>query len=333
LGEAVILDIGHGNSAVLSDDFGVVIIDAGVGATLLEFLHEGNIREIDEVIISHADSDHISGIISLLSQRDLLIHTIRLNGDAAKNTTVWNAFRVALADARKRGETRVYTELTTTSTDAISRGEIRIEVLAPTPEIIVSGVGGRDLRGRQLSANSVSAVIRVVNKDVPQVLFAGDIDGIGLDNLLEEYPEPRARVLVFPHHGGRPGRDDAFEFAYRLCGAVLPEIVVFSIGRGKHGTPLPEIIRGVRLAVPKAHVACTQLSERCAATLPAGIPHHLSERAARGRSTNSCCCGTLELMLGEMDIARAPSLNEHRQFVMREAPTALCIEGRSEADD
>jgi hypothetical protein len=39
------------------------------------------------------------------------------------------------------------------------------------------------------------------------------------------------------------------------------------------------------------------------------------------------------MVLGESDIARTPSLIEHRQFVMREAPTALCMEPRTEAGD
>ena len=60
-----ILDVGHGQCVVLQDARGTVIFDAGSGPTLLEFLHESGIAEIDAVIISHADADHLSGLVSL----------------------------------------------------------------------------------------------------------------------------------------------------------------------------------------------------------------------------------------------------------------------------
>ena len=37
-----------------------------------------------------------------------------------------------------------------------------------------------------------------------KVLLTGDLDGIGLENLLEETGDIKSRVLVFPHHGGVP---------------------------------------------------------------------------------------------------------------------------------
>src|SRR6185436_11845015 len=68
LAELTILDVGHGNCAVLRDDRGAVIVDTGVGVTLLEFLEQCGITAIDAVLISHSDSDHVAGLIKLLSQ-------------------------------------------------------------------------------------------------------------------------------------------------------------------------------------------------------------------------------------------------------------------------
>jgi competence protein ComEC len=148
---------------------------------------------------------------------------------------------------------------------------------------------------------------------------------VGLECLLVECPEPRARVLVFPHHGGRPARADPEHFAARLCTIVRPDVVIFSIGRGKHATPQPDVIRGVLRATPSAHIACTQLSERCAASLPSSTPTHLNDRPARGRAGNTCCAGTIELTL-RGDASTYTTLRAgHRAFVEREAPTALCL--------
>lgn len=320
-----ILDIGHGNCSVLRDERGTVIIDAGLGETLLEFLEQGAVTEIDVVLVSHADADHIAGIVTLLSQRHITIGTLYLNTDTLRRTTMWNAFRVALRDARMRLATSVHMELTTETSIQLHRGNVRLEVLAPTPEVAASGAGGRDMHDRLLSANAMSAVIRIVSNGTPEVLLPGDVDGTGLENLLAEYPEPHARVLVFPHHGARPGQSNPFDFAERRCRAVRPDVVVFSIGRGKHGTPLPEIVRGVRTGAPNAHIACTQLSEWCAASLPTNSPTQLGRHAAKGRAVNACCAGSLELTLTAEEPVYAPALAEHRAFVVRHAPTALCI--------
>ncbi len=334
MADLTVLDIGHGNSAVLIDERGTVIIDAGVGDTLLEFLEYRGIVEIDAVLISHADADHVAGVLTLVTQPHVAVRTVFLNSEALRQTALWTDFRVALQDARTRHATRVHVELTTESTAQLDRGGLLLEVLAPTPEIAASGAGGHDLSGRLLTANTMSAVIRIIANGTPEVLLPGDLDGIGLENLLAEHPEPRARVLVFPHHGGRPGsRVDPFEFAVRLCRAVQPEVVMFSIGRGKHGTPLPEIVRGVYAGAPDAHIACTQLSERCAGRLPSLPPSHLGARPARGRARNACCAGTMEVTLGGTMPAYAPRLNVHLTFIRQAAPTALCMGSVTEVAD
>ncbi len=53
-----ILDVGHGNGAVLVDDNGVVVIDAGPGSALLEFLRHEGIDRINVLLISHADKGY-----------------------------------------------------------------------------------------------------------------------------------------------------------------------------------------------------------------------------------------------------------------------------------
>jgi len=188
----------------------------------------------------------------------------------------------------------------------------------------MAGPGGRDLQGRQLSANSMSVVVRISYQSVPQVLLAGDLDAVGLDNLLEHYPSPRAAVLVFPHHGGRPANADPTQYAIRLSQAVQPEVVVFSIGRGRYQTPRPEIVAGILRILPTAHIACTQLSTYCAVGLPSVSPIHLAPVVARGRASNACCAGSILLTLNPRAAQPLPGLRDHHAFVIANAPSALC---------
>lgn len=326
MADLTILDVGHGNCAILRDGRGAVIIDAALGETLLELLEQRKITAIDAVLISHADADHIAGLLTLLAQQHIAVMAVFLNTETLRRTALWNAFLIALTDARRRRRIKVYAQLTSESSDHLRRDGIEVQVLSPSPELALVGAGGQPPGGGPvLSANAISAVVRIVVDGTPEVLLPGDLDASGLEYLLAECPEPRARILVFPHHGGRPARVDAVGFAEQLCALVHAEVVIFSIGRGKHATPQPDVIRGVLQARPGAHIACTQLSERCAARLPSALPTHLNERPARGRVGNACCAGTIELRLGGDAPSYTPIRAGHQNFVEREAPTALCM--------
>ncbi|RKZ63434.1 MAG: MBL fold protein, partial [Candidatus Parabeggiatoa sp. nov. 3] len=74
-----VLDVGHGNSTVLVDTDGVIVIDAGPKTKLLEFLLDHNIHEIDVLLLSHADKDHIAGVIGLLASEEIRLKRVYLN--------------------------------------------------------------------------------------------------------------------------------------------------------------------------------------------------------------------------------------------------------------
>src|SRR5712692_10484656 len=110
-----ILDVGHGNCAVLVDDK-VVVIDAGPGTTLLDFLKEEGIKEVAVVLISHADEDHIKGLVSLLESQTVLVRLVRINSDGVKNSPTWNDLMYLLDEANKDGSVRFEVGLTTNQT-------------------------------------------------------------------------------------------------------------------------------------------------------------------------------------------------------------------------
>jgi beta-lactamase superfamily II metal-dependent hydrolase len=318
----IILDVGHGNCAILQDGSDVLVFDASPGSLLKEYLLAKNQSEIVALLLSHSDADHIAGAIGLLATAQFRVHHVYLNPDASQNSQKFRNLRIALADARNRVKTTVHTELTSTTTGKVDLGSVRVEVVAPTPELAASGPSGKDLQDRALNSNSMSAVFRLVVKGKPLVLLAGDIDMAGLINLEESEIVANAALLVFPHHGGQPGRADAGEFTERLLNQVKPKSVVFSIGRDKHQTPDPEIVRVVLAHQAGIRVACTQLSQHCAADLPKDSPPHLTALPASGKKTNSCCAGSMEIDLSTDTILPTPE--SHLNFIQLTAPTALC---------
>jgi competence protein ComEC len=332
LPELTILDIGHGNCAVLKDTEGVIIIDCADGATLIHTLSHLSIQEISHILISHADEDHIAGIIDILLDKKIKVGDVYLNSDSQRGTRTWKALRLALRDAHQCSGTRCFIGLTTEQTGQLNVGQVEVEILAPTPEVAMSGAGGKDLQGRPLNANSMSAVIGLVHNSHRVAILAADIDKVGLDNLLEGSQDLSADILVFPHHGGKPGSRDSKAFAQRLCSLVKPNLVIFSIGRGRFGNPRQEIVEGVVASVPEAHILCTQLSQQCAASLPSSEHTHLNSLPAKGRISNSCCGGTVSIKIDGSKTTYAARIALHREFIDNEVPTPVCRKFLSRAE-
>lgn len=318
-----ILDVGHGNCTVVIDRQCVIVVDSGPGSSLLEFLQEREITTIDVLLISHADEDHIAGLIQLLSSDNIRIDSIRLNTDSAKGSRIWSDLLYELDRSDRSGNLDFDTSLTRGDEDKIKRGEIQIEILGPSKYLAARGPGSTDRKGRKLTSNSVSVVTRLLKDGRPIALLPGDLDGVGLDNLHSSGVDATAPIVVFPHHGGRTGSADMAAFATKLCQITSPSMVIFSIGRGRHGTPRPEIVTAVREEISDVWIACTQLSEHCAAGLPSSSPKHLSNAFAQGSQGLKCCAGTILIDIDNINRV-IPDRSDHQAFVINAAPTALC---------
>jgi beta-lactamase superfamily II metal-dependent hydrolase len=322
-----ILDVGHGNAAVLvNGNGGSTIVDCGPGSSLLEFLTEKGVATVQLVLISHADQDHIAGLIAVLAAGIVRVEKVIVNTDSAKDSQIWDDLLHELTLARRAGRLDFETSLTESVPGQFVDDDIEFEVLAPSTYLSGKGPGSTDRHDRRLTTNSVSAVIRVTRDGNPLVVLPGDIDDIGLENLLEYRSSFPAPVLVFPHHGGVPGNPAlAKQFATALCDAVRPDLIVFSIARGgKANNPRPEIVAAIRNHIPGVRIMCTELSTHCASALPTANPTHLSASFSRGRAQRKCCGGTL--LLAFRGGIEAPAARAHREFVENNAPSALCLD-------
>ncbi|MBL8919906.1 MAG: MBL fold metallo-hydrolase [Myxococcaceae bacterium] len=324
--DLLILDVGHGNCALVSDGADAAVVDAPQGATLVEALEHLGTKRIKAVYVSHADADHVGGVIGLLSNPDFSVDAVYVNPDSHKDSDTWHDFRFAVKDAQRRNAAlKVHSELTTTTVCPKVSGRHEMRVLWPTPDIALAGSGGKDLKERPLTSNSTSAVMLVTSEGKNLAVLCGDIDGVALANIEEDKIEMKARVLVFPHHGGLPRSAAPFAFAKGLCALVSPDAVVFSMSRRGHRNPLPEIVAGVRAAAPKAYVICTQLSTNCSSSDPKTAPTHLSAAPSQGARRQHACGGTLSLDMSSSFAVRAPDTVKHGSFVQSNAPTALCL--------
>ncbi|HCN75876.1 MAG TPA: hypothetical protein DIT13_01625 [Verrucomicrobiales bacterium] len=293
-----VLDVGHGNAAVLHDDGGTVIFDTGrKGTQISRHLASAGENRIEAMMLSHSDADHIGGAVTLLMDSKLTIGEVLLNPDPTKNSAVFEQLCYALAEAIERSGTRVERRLAT-STSLVRKG-CRIDILHPPLVAALRGVGGDSKAGHGHTSNSLSAAIRVSHGSNSSVLLAGDIEFDCVDGWKSLSVSPSATVLVFPHHGGLPGtasESDAGLFAYELVSLVRPTTVIFSNHRTKHNNPRDKVVSAITKAGPGIRCACTQLPERYKSVVQSEKCWELH------RSSSGVVEGTIKIELGVKDV-------------------------------
>ncbi len=196
-GEAwfTLLDVGQGLAAVVQTRNHVLVFDTGPrfsesfdtgSAVVAPFLVQAGWQQVDLLIVSHADNDHIGGAESLLSQLSVK-------------------------------------ELYSSELDRLSRYEpqlchvgqkwqwdgIQFEMLHPSP-------------GRRESENNASCVLRISN-DRGTILLTGDVELAAERYLLASAKQKlRADLLVVPHHGSKTSSSKEFIAAVAPRLALFP---------------------------------------------------------------------------------------------------------------
>ena len=271
------------------------------------------------VFVSHSDSDHVVGISTLLLKSEIQIEHLYVNPDVSKSgKRSWEQFRRAVAAAAKRGVK--ISSVNTTHPNPIDLGNVKIVPISPEPAEYLVGPSGEGVDGKKIDSNSISVVLKILYKDEPRALLAGDMEQTALDRIVANKHDLSASILVFPHHGGLPGDKDPIEFSRKLCELVSPEIIVFSNSRSsKFDNPRPEIFKGIPLKCSR--IACTQLSQSCQKDTSGLAFKHLSDIPAKGVSDKSSCGGS---MIFNLEKINAATLDGHRDFVKESISEGLC---------
>lgn len=218
------LDVGQGDAVFIETPHGrQVLIDGGKGRGVLEEL--GKVmsfrdREIDMVVATHPDMDHIGGLPSVFER--FMVHMYLEPGvddDGADYVALVRAVENEGLDPiiARAG---MYIALD---------DEVQLQVLSPTGDV------------RMLEANRGSVVVRLVYGDTAFVLTGDAPVGI------EEYLVSRrgtvlvGDVLKLGHHGSKTSTSDLF------LDVVRPAYAVVSAGcENTYGHPHEEVLTRVR---------------------------------------------------------------------------------------
>lgn len=320
-----VLDVGHGNCAVVSSCNTHAVIDSPLGGFLLKVLKKMGISRLHALVVSHSDRDHIAGVLAVLTDPEIVVEKIYVNPDGPKRTKIWGDLLAALRIAEIDDQTEVINSLTSKVPGGFKIGDLNLDILGPTASLAIAGVGGRDTSGRRITSNSLSALIKVCGPKGASLLLAGDTDLVGLEPLLDQGVDMESDVLVYPHHGGFSGdRENEHKFISKLLNNVKPSKVIFSNGHGVHDNPKPHVIESVTST--GCRIACTQLSKRCCSD-PNNLPQNRSDIVmSKGATTRTSCAGTMIFDLSTEANPLQTLEAEHSEFVQNIVPSPLCVQ-------
>jgi len=230
----VVFDVGQGDAALVQGRRGAVLVDAGPARDdwdagerrVVPALRALGVERVDLLIATHADLDHRGGLPAVL--RALPVTELWLPWGALADpdfARVVATARAAGTAVREAGRGSPRREI----------GDLRVEPLWPP-------------RAGRGSDNARSLVVRIALPGGHRVLLPGDIDALAEMQLLSLETDPRADVLLLPHHGSRSSSSAAF------LAAVAPQLAIASAPcRGRFGMPHPDVRRRLaERAVPLA---------------------------------------------------------------------------------
>ncbi|HKA13481.1 MAG TPA: ComEC/Rec2 family competence protein, partial [Myxococcota bacterium] len=232
----IVLDVGQGDAALVQGRRGAVLVDAGparddfdAGARcVVPALRALGVARLDLLIATHADLDHRGGLPAVL--RGLEVAELWLPWGARTDP----GFASVLAAAREAG-TRVR---------EAGRGSPRRQIA----DLAVDPLWPPRARAGRESRNERSLVVRISTPGGARVLLPGDLGARAEAQWLAVESDPRADVLLLPHHGSRGSSSAAF------LDAVAPRLAIASAPcRSRFGMPHPEVrARLADRAVPMA---------------------------------------------------------------------------------
>jgi competence protein ComEC len=213
------LDVGQGDATLIRDGNGFdVLVDGGrkaAGDFLLDYMKDVGVDDLEVVLATHADSDHIGGLIAVIESNDIQVENVYYNGYPG-STQTWMEFSNAVSSSG-------LSLLEAQYPNAYSWGSIAVQVLNPT-----SGMIDPD--------QNDASVVLLLDYAQTTVLLPADIDMGIEDQLSSRAATLQADILKVAHHGSNLSTSQTF------LQEVVPEEAIISVGLNSYGHPTEETI-------------------------------------------------------------------------------------------
>lgn len=214
----IFLDVGQGDAILITEGDTQVLIDGGAESRQLlgqlgRFVPFWD-RQIETVIATHPDADHIGGLASVI-QRYRVGHFLSSGAEGQSG---------AAADLKRSLEQSSETDRAVLGSGSrlVFPGGAELSVLFP------AGGAAADLK----ETNEGSIVARLEYGQA-SFLLTGDLP---YEETVLPDIEP-AHVLKVAHHGSKYSTSDAW------LARVQPKVAIVSVGKNRYGHPADEVLR------------------------------------------------------------------------------------------
>lgn len=222
------LDVGQGDCTLIRTPYGKnIIIDGGDGNSdkydygekvVYPYLLDRRIKKIDYLVASHADNDHMGGLIYILE--NMKVEQILLGIQSQESNQLKDLIDIA-------NKKKVKIIILKAGDEIKIDKDIRIKVLFPIKNNLIL----------ENSLNNNSLVFKLKYNNF-SMLFTGDIEEIAENELINLYKDNlKSTILKIAHHGSKSSSSKEF------LKSVSPQIAVIGVGKkNKYGHPNEEVL-------------------------------------------------------------------------------------------
>ena len=232
------IDVGQGDSTLIITPQGkTILIDGGgsenydVGKNiLLPYLLDRKVTNLDYVIISHFDTDHVGGILTVLEELNVKKVITGKQYESSENyekfLRIVKSKNILVKQVQKGDMINV-------------ENDVKIKVLFPEEKMI-----------EENSINNNSLVFKLMYKEF-SILFTGDIERISEERLVKLYSNTnilKSTILKVAHHGSKTSSIQEF------LELVHPKIALIGVGKNNlYGHPNQEVIERLEVFCAKIY--------------------------------------------------------------------------------
>lgn len=240
-----ILDVGQGDGIFMkSPEGGTYLVDGGssdvkkAGQYRIEpFLKSQGVGELDYVLISHGDSDHMNGVEELIERQDI---GVKIGTLVLPVQEVWDEALERVAEKAKEYGIHV---VVIEPGQSIKEKDMTLTCIQPGNSGTVTEnreSGGWNTEEGYEPGNAASMVLAVKFGEF-DMLLTGDVEGEGERQLTKQLEEQCRdctwEILKVPHHGSKNSSSEEF------LRQVRPAYALISAGReNRYGHPHQETI-------------------------------------------------------------------------------------------
>jgi competence protein ComEC len=216
------LNVGQGDATYIKTAAGDdILIDGGkneAGPVVVDYLHQLGVDDLEVMIATHPDADHIGGL-------DTVLHSFKVKAvyapKVSHTTDTFKDFLLAVKDqGLKIHEARAGVSLSLAEVKAVFVGPVKAY--------------GDDL-------NDWSAVLHLAYGN-NSFLFTGDAEKKSETDMVKTNQTLQADVLKVGHHGSNSSTSVAF------LQTVSPKYAVISVGPNSYGHPTAAILKNLKEA-------------------------------------------------------------------------------------